>query len=162
MREQVHIARTKHKTPPKLKWVFPQSVLPMPARLGPCPRFRIVLPQQMQDVRLSQSHRSIRPPLLVNQQRKRDAGLFTERPCIGPIAHPDGCQIQLVLVFTQLRDVLAAENSSIVTQKNHHRRRRFPKRAQADFASIAIGQNDLGERRAKRVSHPETPVYWRT
>ena len=158
MREQVHIPRTKHKTPPKLKRILPQPVLPMPTRLRPRPRFRIVLPQQMQDIRLPQSHGSIRPALLVNQQRKRDAGLVTKCPRIGPIAHPDGCQIQLVLVFAQLRDVLAAEDSAIVTKKHHHRWRRFPKRAQADFATIGIGQNELRERCAERLGHANSSI----
>jgi hypothetical protein len=162
MRKQIHIARTKHKTPPKLERILPQSVLPMPARFSALPRFRIVLPQQMQDVRLPQSHGQVCHALLVDQQRKRDAGLFTKCPRIRPIPQPDSCEIQLVLVFAQLRDMLAAEDSSIVTEKDHHGRRRLPKRAQADFAAIAIGQNDIGERRAKRVGHPETPVYWRT
>jgi hypothetical protein len=162
MREQVHIARTKNKTPPKLERILPQAVLPMPARFSPRPRFRVVLPQQMQDVRLPQSHGSVRHALLVDQQRKHDAGLFTKCPRIGPIAHTNGGEIQLVLVFAQLRDMLTAEDSSVVTEKNHCGRRCFPKRAQADFASIAIGQNELRERCTERVDHPETPVYWRT
>ena len=162
MREQVHIPWTKHKTPAKLKWVFPQSVLAMPSGLSARPRFRIVLAQQMQDVRLPQSHGQVCHALLVDQQRKRDAGLFTKCPRIDPIPQPDSGQIQRVLVFAQLRDVLAAEDSPIVTEKNQHRRRRLPKRAQADFASIAIGQNELRERCTECVSHAETPVYWRT
>jgi len=162
MREQVHVAGAKHETSAELEYIFSQSMLAMPARLRTRTRFRIVSSQQMQDVRLSQSHGAVRPPLLVDQQRKRDAGLFTKCPRIGPIAQPDGCQIQLVLVFAQLRDMLAAENSTVVAEKNNHRRRRFPKRAQTEFAAIAIGQNDIGERRAKRVGHAETPVYWRT
>jgi hypothetical protein len=63
-----------------------------------------------------------------------------------------------VLVFAQLRDVLTAEDSAIVAKKNHRGRRRFPKRAQADFAAVGIGQNDIRERCTERVGHANSSI----
>ena len=57
--------------------------------------------------------------LFVDQQGKRDSRFFAENSCIVPVAKADGGErralIQKVLlVFAQLRDMLAAKNSAIV------------------------------------------------
>jgi hypothetical protein len=48
------------------------------------------------------------------------------------------------LVFAQLRGMLSAEESSIVTQKNNHGGRGFPQRAQPDRGALRIRQRDIG------------------
>jgi hypothetical protein len=50
-----------------------------------------------------------------------------------------------LLVFAQLRDVLAAENSSVVPEKNQYRRLRGPQRTETKLLSLAIGKDDLRE-----------------
>jgi hypothetical protein len=56
-------------------------------------------------------------------------------------------------VFAQLRYMLAAEYSSIVPQEDQHGRLALPKRTQPNLASIAVRQDDAGERSAERTSH---------
>jgi hypothetical protein len=63
-----------------------------------------------------------------------------------------------LLVFAQLRDVLAAKNSSIVTQKNNHGWLVRPQRSQPRLLAIAIRENDIGKLAAKRLRHnPSLP-----
>ena len=93
-------------------------------------------------------------PLLVHQQRERNAGLFPELTGIFPIAQADCRQSRSVLTkrrFTlaQLRDVLAAEDSAVVPQEDDHCRLLVPKGTQPDFVPVRIRQNDAGERRAE-------------
>src|ERR1043165_4617446 len=56
-------------------------------------------------------------------------------------------------MFTQLRDVLAAKNSTIMAKKDYRRRRVPPQRAEADFALVGIRQDDIRERFAQRWCH---------
>lgn len=64
----------------------------------------------------------IRPPVFVNEQPKLNASLLTENLCIVPVAeancgHPRAFVPECLLVVTQLRDVLPAENSPIVAKE---------------------------------------------
>ena len=62
-------------------------------------------------------------PLFVDQQGELDARLLAELRRVTRISQADGGQLSALglkrgLVFTQLRDMLAAEDSSIVTKKD--------------------------------------------
>jgi len=43
------------------------------------------------------------------------------------------------LMFAQLRDVLAAKDSTVMTQEDQHHRMVRPKRAEANVMAVAIG-----------------------
>jgi hypothetical protein len=58
-----------------------------------------------------------------------------------------------LLVFAQLRDVLAAKNSSVVPQKNDHGRLALPQRAQPDFFSIGVGEHQIRKPLAQSFCH---------
>jgi hypothetical protein len=47
--------------------------------------------------------------------------------------------LESLLVGAQLRDVLAAENSTVMPQKNNHRGLSQPERSQADFPAVGVG-----------------------
>jgi hypothetical protein len=49
-------------------------------------------------------------------------------------------------VCAQLRDVLAAENSAVVAQKNDHGGTLLPSRAKTDVMTIRIGQHNIRKR----------------
>jgi hypothetical protein len=53
------------------------------------------------------------------------------------------------LVFAQLRDMLTAEDSAIVPEKNHHRGRFRPQRSKQDLFVIGIGQANASQSRAE-------------
>jgi len=61
-----------------------------------------------------------------------------------------------VLVFAQLRDVLAAKDSAIVAKKNDHGRFISPQRTQPDFLAIRIRKKDVCELLAKRFLHVQS------
>ena len=105
----------------------------------------------MQKVRVAQTGRMIRQALLVDEQREPNARIVPEQPRVGCVAQSDGRQVgaplaEVLLVYAQLRDMLAAEDSTIVAQEDYHRRLPLPKRTQADLLATGIGQ-DNGRKR---------------
>lgn len=97
----------------------------------------------MQEISGLQLHRSIRLPVLINQERKSDAGLFAKLPGIDAVSQTNCGQRgpfipESLGVFAQLRDVRAAKNSSIVAEENNDSRLFVPKGTEPYFAPIAI------------------------
>ena len=58
-----------------------------------------------------------------------------------------------LLVFAQLRDVLATEDSAVVAEKDEDGRIVFPQGAEADLVAKGVGENDAGELLAEEVGH---------
>jgi hypothetical protein len=50
-----------------------------------------------------------------------------------------------LLVIAQLRDVFAAEDSSVVAEKNEDGGIGFPERAEADGVAEGVGEGEAGE-----------------
>ncbi len=97
-------------------------------------------------------------PFAIDQQRKRDAGLLAKPAGIVHVAQSDRRQpgsglLEFGFVFAQLRDMLAAEDSTVMPQKDDYGGTALPQRAQADIAAARLGQHDIGELRAKRFRH---------
>ena len=84
---------------------------------------------------------------LIDKQRKRDSRLFPEELGVVPIPQSN-CRDagpsapEFCLVFAQLRDVLAAEDSAVVAQKSHYRWRFRPDRSKLDPIVFRIRQAD--------------------
>ena len=79
-----------------------------------------------------------------------DASFFAENAGIIAVAQADGGQggafvQEHFLVFAQLRDVLVAKNSAIVTKEDDDREIVLPQRTQTDFLAVGIGENDVSE-----------------
>jgi hypothetical protein len=94
-------------------------------------RCGIFASQEMQEVSGLQFRSAIGLSGFINQQREGDARFFTKQPSV--IAVPEsnrGKRRTLVperlLMFAQLRDVLAAKDSSVVAEKNEDGRPRVP------------------------------------
>ncbi len=127
MCKPVDISRAEDETPAELERIPPQLVLVMPCTSCPEAGKEIVPSHEMQKIRSIQACCLIGFALLIDQQRESDAGFLTKRARVGTVAHSDRCQdgallAECFLMFTQMRDVLPAEDSAIVTQKNKHRR----------------------------------------
>ena len=147
MRKPIHIPRPKHKTPSQLKRIPPKLVLLMSLGLRPFSRGRIVPPQQMKNIRRLQLQRVIRLFLLINQKWKRDTCLLSELSRILCVSKTHRSQrrplrSKLLLMRAQLRDVFAAENSTVVPQENHYRRLRRPQRPQPHLFPIRVRQHN--------------------
>ena len=85
----------------------------------------------MQQVRLLKTCGAIGDPIFVDQERKRDAGMLAKHTRVVPVPQTDRRKVrthlfETMLVFAQLRDVLAAKNSTVVAEKNQNRRPLFP------------------------------------
>ena len=127
MRKAVHVTWPENETPAKLKRIFSQWVLRMPGGLGACARPGIVLAQQVEQARVPQLQRLVGFAFFVHQQRKADSAFVAEGAGVGAIAKPYRGQAssafsKCLFVRAQLRDLFAAENSTVVPQEDDHRR----------------------------------------
>jgi len=94
----------------------------------------------------------------VNEQRKPDSGFFLEDAGIILITETDGCErsafvAELLFVFAQLRDMLAAENSTVVAKENDDGGILLPQRTEADFRARSVWEDDIGQLFAESVPH---------
>ena len=92
--------------------------------------------------------------LHIDEERKQNTRLFTKQARIVKIAHPNGREIRSTrldfrFMLAQLRDVLAAEHSAVVTQENDNGSLRLPQRAKAHGPFVKIGKNDFRQLRAQ-------------
>jgi hypothetical protein len=128
----VHIARREDKAAAELKRVLSQFVLAVAGGAGAVASGFVIAPEHVQKVGATETGGVVSRALLVDQQRKRDAGFLTEVARVVRIAETDSRQIgasfaEGLLVLAQLRDMLAAEDSTVVAKEYHHRRLPLPK-----------------------------------
>src|ERR1019366_1535001 len=111
----------------------------------------VVAAEHVQKVRVAQTGGAAGLAFLVDQEGERNASILPELARVVCVAESDGCQVgaplaEGLLVFAQLRDMLAAEDSTVVAQEDHHGRLPLPKRAEPDLAAVRIGQHDRRKR----------------
>jgi hypothetical protein len=87
--------------------------------------------QEMQKVSGLQFRGAVGLAGFIHQQREGDARFFAEHPSVIAVSEANrGKRSTLIrerlLMFAQLRDVLAAKDSSVVAEKNQHGRLRVP------------------------------------
>ena len=158
MDKKVLVAGRKDKAAAKLQWVLAQAVLFVAGCLGAAARLHIVTAQQVQQGSVAQANSFVCHALFVDQERELDAGFIAEKPGIAHVAQPHGRNMRAFLfefVFkcAQLRDMLAAKNSTVVAQKDQDTRTALPQRAQACCVAFGIRQGDSGEFAAIGLSH---------
>ena len=127
MRIAVHVSRTEDETPAKLKWVLSQVVLAMAVRPGTVTRLFVFCPEHVQQVGVAKSRGPVSETLLVYQKGEGDAGVVAKLLRVDPVTEAHGREVRALvpkswLVCAQLRDVLAAEDSSVVAQEDQHGR----------------------------------------
>ena len=128
------------------------------AGAGPLSRRGVFASQEMQKVRGLQFRQPISLARFVDQKRKGDCSFVTKHPRVMAVAQSNSGKsgsfvAKGLLVFAQLRDVLAAKNSPVVPQKNQDGRSPGPQRAKTNVSPIAIGKGDLGESAAEGILH---------
>jgi hypothetical protein len=158
MREAVDVTRGKHEAAAELKRVLPQFVLMMTGVARPLSCLRIVGAQKMKEISGFQLRGPICLLLLIDQKRKGDGGLFQKLPRINRATKTNRGEgrsfvSEGLIVFAQLRDVLAAKNSSVVAQKDNDCRLLVPQRAEPDFAAVAVRQSNERQFAAERIVH---------
>jgi hypothetical protein len=141
--EEVFIPRRKHKTAAQLQRIFSQTMLLMSGGLGATAGLHVVSAQQMEQGRVAQSDSFIRQTLVIDQKGKLDAGLFPKEPGITHITQPNHSQasafrLELFFEFAQLRDVLTAEDSTVVAKEDQHRGPALPQGTEACWVAIGV------------------------
>jgi hypothetical protein len=131
MRVEIDVAGTENETSAELKRIRAQAMLPMAGRRRPRPGFRVVTSKEMQQVRRLEAGRAIREPLRIYQQRKRDSSLLAKEAGVAGVAKTDGGEIgalgtEFVFMIAQLRNMLAAKDSTVMAQEHDNGGSAFP------------------------------------
>ena len=163
--EHVAIAGSEDETRSELERILPQFVLSVAGVFGARPRLGIVAPKEMHQVSRFQLGGAVGNAIGIDQQREGDACLLAKGASIVHVAKPDRRErgsglLEFILVCAQLRDVLAAEDSAIVAEKDDDGRIRFPKRAQPELAASTFGQHNVCQFRAERLRHAQILQLW--
>jgi hypothetical protein len=121
--EAIDISGGEDEAAAELKGVPAKFVLLMAGRAGALAALEIVATKQVKQIGGTKVSDSVRLTLFIHEQRKCDAGFFAEKAGIVAVAQADGGEGSALvqeglLVFAQLRDVLAAKNSAVVAKKN--------------------------------------------
>jgi hypothetical protein len=114
------------------------------------PGLQIVFAQKVQQGRVAQPNSFIGLAFIINEKRKLDAGPLAEELGIAGIAQSNNSEMSTFLLklgfkFAQLRDVLSAEDSAVVAEKDHHSRPRFPQGSETSRLAIGVRKRDSGE-----------------
>jgi hypothetical protein len=142
--EAIDVPRAEDEAAAQLKRIQPKFVLTMTRGAGAIAAFEIIATKNVKYIGVIQVGDGVRLALLVDEQREIDSGFFLENAGIAAITKTDGSEGSTfveegLLVFAQLRDVLTAENSSIVTKKNDDSRGVLPQRTQANLLAKGVG-----------------------
>ena len=129
--EAVDISRAENEAAAELERIHTQFVLMVAGRAGAIAALEIVAAKHVKQIGGAQVGDRIGPPLFVDEQGKLDARFLTENAGIVAVAEADGGEGSAfvgkgLLVFAQLRDVLAAKDSSIVAKKHNGSRLALP------------------------------------
>jgi len=123
--EAVQVSGAEDKTAAQLKGIPSEFVLRVAGGLGAGPGFGVVSSEQVEQVRPFELHDGIGFTFFVNEQREGDARFLAKSAGVRAIAKSNGGQrgaaiAEGLFVGAQLRDMLAAKNSTVVAQENHH------------------------------------------
>ena len=161
MDETVDIAGAEDEAAAKLERIFAQTVLARADQFGAFARLHVVSAQEVQQVGFFQLKFLIGHALIVNQQRKGDVAFLAEQAGVIDVAQADGGQacatlLKFLKVLAQLRDMLRAEDSTIVPEKDDHRGRVRPQGTEMHGFAIDVRQGDGGQPCAIALSHGGT------
>jgi hypothetical protein len=149
--EAVDVARAEDAAPAELKEVPTGPVLAVAGGQRPPQGGDVVAAHEVEERRGPEADRPVRGPPLVDEERKRDAGLLAERARVAVVAEPDHGEAHIGrlegrLVRAQLRDVLAAEDSAEVAEEHEDGGSRRPQRAEPHRGAVGVGERDVGQR----------------
>lgn len=129
-----------------------------PAGLCTSACFRVFAAENVEQIPRFQFRSFIGDPFGVNEQWEGDTGFLAKHPGVMHVAESNRSQygsglLNLLLVFAQLGDMLAAENSTIMAKEDHNCRIPLPQRAEAYFLASSLGQHDIREFRTDEPRH---------
>lgn len=112
----------------------------------------------MKEGSLTQSYSFIGLAFVIDEKRKLDAGFLAEKLGIAGVAQPNNSKMSAFLLelgfkFAQLRDVLSAKDSTVVSKENHHGRLRLPQRSETRWLAVDVGKGYSSQLAAERFAH---------
>lgn len=150
MGEEISIAGCEDEAAAELKWVLSDLAVPdtLSDRASSPPG--VVPAQQMKDVRALEFDGLVGFPSRIHQQWEVDALLLSKGGCVAGVAHAHGDDagsggLDLLLCVANPRDVVTAEDSAVVAEKDHRRRTLSPDGAQSDKGSVGVRKLDVGQ-----------------
>lgn len=143
MYKEVTVAGSEDEAPTELERVLSQSMLAVSSGFCSLPSREIVAAHQMQQAGRLQSDGLVGDAVGVDQKREFDTRLLAKGAGVGSSPETDGGDrrsslANLLLVVTQLRDMLAAENSPVVAQEYDHDRGVVPEASELGFVTVGI------------------------
>jgi hypothetical protein len=151
MRINVPVSGTENETASELKRILAQPMLLVTGGARPLACGGVVAAEQMQQIRGFQAGSFIGCAMFIDQKGKIDARFFAEEPGVIRIAESDGGQpragcLKFLLSLAQLRDMLTAEDSTVMAKKNNDGGATLPKRTEPPLAPIRVRQSDWRKR----------------
>ena len=160
VREAIEISGGEDEAAAELEGILAKFVLLMAGGTGALAALEIVAAKKVQQIGGRQVGDGIRLTLFIHEQWKRDAGFFLEKAGVAAVAQADGGEGSAfvqegLVVFAQLRDVLAAKDSAVVAKKNDDRGIALPQRTKANLRAVGVGENDVCKLLAESLLHDE-------
>ena len=131
---------------------------------GAIPGFGIFALEEVKNIRVFETGGFVGEAFFVDEEGKIDGGVFAKHAGVVAVAEADGGEgraflLELGLVFAQLRDVLPAEDSTVVAEEHDHGGMLFPQRAEAHGVAVGIGEGDARKHVAEGIGHPATRYH---
>jgi hypothetical protein len=154
----VGVARAEDKGTAELEGITAEFVLMMAGGFGAFTAFEIVAAEEVENVGFAEAGELVGLIVGVDEEREVYAGFLLEDTRVAGVAEADGGEARVLvteglLVFAQLRYVLTAEDSAVVTEENEDDGMRFPERAETDLVAEGVGESDAGEALAESFGH---------
>ena len=123
MGEAVDVAGAKDEGTAELEGVAAEFVLVVSGSFGAVAALEIIAAEEVENVGFAEVSEFVGLAVGVDEEREVDAGFFLEEASVAGVAEADGGEGGVFgaegrLVFAQLRDVLAAEDSAVVAKEN--------------------------------------------
>jgi hypothetical protein len=156
--EAVDVAGAEDEGAAQLEGIGAEFVLVVAGGLGAIAAFEIVAAEEMENVGGFEVGDFIGLAALVDEEGEVDAGFLLEQAGVVLIAQAysgegDALFAEGLLVFAQLRDVLAAEDSAVVAEEDEDGGVILPERAEADGVAEGVGEGESREAMAEGVWH---------
>jgi hypothetical protein len=120
--------------------------------------FCIIAAQEMQEIGGLQLRCAIGLTLFVYEERESNSSFLAKLPGVNGVAEANCCEncaflTKGLFVFAQLRDVLTAKDSAVVTQEHYDRRSYIPQGSEPRLAVVAVRKRDKRESIAEGSFH---------
>ena len=158
MGEAIDVAGAEDEGAAELKGVAAEFVLLVPGGGGAFAASEIVAAEEVENVGRLEVGDFVGLARLVDEEGEVDAGFLLKEAGVVGVSQANGGESGLffaegLLMFAQLRDMLAAEDSAVVAKENQDGGIVFPERAEPELLAESVGEDDGCELLAEGFGH---------